>query len=77
MTRLAESINFAQISMIEEFSDHITRAKGVRQEWETLLMNNRLTIWPELETIEQYGNLQKDWMREINEILTNIQNLNP
>jgi hypothetical protein len=77
MARLAESINFAQISMIEEFSDHITRAKGVKQEWETLLMNNRLTIWPELETIEQYGNLQKDWMRETNEILTNIQKLKP
>ncbi|NET17469.1 MAG: hypothetical protein F6K08_33930 [Okeania sp. SIO1H6] len=35
------SVNRTKVSMVEEFADHITRAKGVEQEWDILLSKNR------------------------------------
>ena len=51
------------ISMIEEFIDHILRAKGFEQEWNKLLGNeeNRLKVWPELQAIESKKQSIQDW----------------
>ncbi|MDJ0516693.1 MAG: hypothetical protein QNJ74_10715 [Trichodesmium sp. MO_231.B1] len=39
LDKLGLSVNRTKVSMVEEFADHITRAKGVEQEWDILLID--------------------------------------
>jgi hypothetical protein len=73
---LGESINGVQISMVEEFADHVTRATGVEQEWDAFLIRNRCQIWPQLQELEKQKQLQQQWLTLVNETLALCQRLN-
>ena len=69
------SINKVQISMIEEFADHITRAKGVKLEWNVFLNRNRTLIWTELKVLEEQKQQQKEWLDLVHEALSTTHKL--
>lgn len=75
LNTLGESINRVQTSMIEEFSDHITRAKGVKQEWDIFLNKNRGQIWTQLQELEEQEELQKQWLKAVDEAISTAQRL--
>jgi len=54
-------------SMIEEFADHITRAEGVRQEWDIFLGTKPAQIWPQLKKIENRKLVQQEWINLVKE----------
>lgn len=76
LKNLGESINGVQISMVEEFADHVTRATGVEQEWDAFLNRNRCQIWPQLQELEKQKQLQQQWLTLVNETLDLCQKLN-
>ena len=55
-------------SMLEEFSDHIIRAEGVRQEWDIFLGTKRSQIWPQLKELEQRKRDQQDWIALVDKV---------
>ncbi|MEZ2247388.1 hypothetical protein [Microcoleus sp.] len=57
-------------SMVEEFSDHITRAEGVKQEWDIFLGTKRSQIWPQLRELEQRKRVQQEWMALVDEVMS-------
>jgi hypothetical protein len=75
LNTLGESINRVQISMIEEFSDHITRANGVKQEWDILLNKHRVQIWSQLQELEKQKELQTQWLKSVDEAISTVQRL--
>ncbi|MEM1170243.1 MAG: hypothetical protein AAGJ08_14480 [Cyanobacteria bacterium P01_H01_bin.35] len=70
LDKLGLSVNRTKISMVEEFADHITRAKGVEQEWDILLSKNRSQIWSQFQELEEQKELQKQWFALIDEALS-------
>ncbi len=75
LNTLGESVNRVQISMIEEFSDHITRARGVKREWDIFLNKNRGQIWVQLQGLEEQKELQKQWLKAVDDAISNAQRL--
>ncbi|MFB2917877.1 hypothetical protein [Aerosakkonema funiforme] len=57
-------------SMVEEFSDHITRAEGVQQEWDIFLGTKRSQIWPQLKELEQRKQIQQEWIALVDEVMS-------
>ncbi|MGB7441824.1 MAG: hypothetical protein WA919_12205 [Coleofasciculaceae cyanobacterium] len=72
---LALLINKLQLSMVEEFADHITRAEGVKQEWDMFLGKYRHQIWSELQVLQENLQLQQQWLTLVNESLSISQAL--
>jgi hypothetical protein len=70
LSNIGESINRAQISMVEEFSDHITRSQGIEREWDIFLNNNRCQVWPQLQELENQKQLQQQWLTLVDETLS-------
>jgi hypothetical protein len=70
-----QSIHNINISMVEEFADHITRSANIKQEWDIFLIKNRCQIWPQLQKLEQQKQLQQQWLTLINEALALTQKL--
>jgi len=70
-----QSIHNINISMVEEFADHITRSADVKQEWDIFLNKNRCQIWPQLQKLDQQKQLQQQWLTLINEALALTQKL--
>jgi hypothetical protein len=62
-------------SMVEEFSDHITRAEEVQQEWDIFLGTKRSQIWPQLRELEQRKRVQQKWMVSVDEVMSINQKL--
>ncbi|MCL2930966.1 MAG: dynamin family protein [Trichodesmium sp. MAG_R03] len=69
LNQLGISVNRTRVSMVEEFADHITRAKGVELEWEILLSKNRSQIWSQFQELETQQELQKKWFDLVDEAL--------
>ena len=70
LDKLGLSVNRTKVSMVEEFADHITRAKGVEQEWDILLTKNRSLIWSQFQELEEQKELQKQWFALVDEALS-------
>ena len=70
LDKLGLSVNRTKVSMVEEFADHITRAKGVEQEWDILLSKNRSQIWSQFQELEEQKELQKQWFALVDEALS-------
>ncbi|NEP80124.1 MAG: hypothetical protein F6K39_19330 [Okeania sp. SIO3B3] len=70
LDKLGVSVNRTKVSMVEEFADHITRAKGVEQEWDILLSKNRSQIWSQFQELEEQKELQKQWFALVDEALS-------
>lgn len=51
------------LSMVEEFADHITRAEGVRSEWDKFLYQVRSQVWPELRELEERKRVREQWIK--------------
>ncbi len=66
---LGISFNNGRISMVEEFTDYITRAEGVEAEWDIFLSNNRSKVWPQLKEMEEQEQLRKQWLYLVQETL--------
>jgi hypothetical protein len=69
LEELGLSVSRVHISMVEEFADHITRAAGVRQEWDIFLNKNRVRIWTQLQELEEQKQLQQQWLSLVDETL--------
>jgi len=72
---LASSLSRVGVSMIEEFADHITRAKGIECEWDIFLGKIRSQVWKELKDLEVRGSLEREWLALIDEATSINQNL--
>jgi hypothetical protein len=75
LMELGNYISMVQLSMIEEFADHLTRRRGVKQEWSIFLNKNRSLIWPELQKLEQEKQLQQRWLALIDDTLITCNNI--
>ncbi|AFZ38317.1 hypothetical protein Sta7437_4889 (plasmid) [Stanieria cyanosphaera PCC 7437] len=76
LKNLALSITNVQISMVEEFADHITRAKDIEQEWDILLGKYRSQVWTEFKDLEERKELQQQWNSLVKEAFLENQKLN-
>ena len=76
LKNLGESINGVQISMVEEFADHVKCTMDIRQEWDNFLIKNRCQIWPQLQELEKQKILQQQWLNLVNETFDICQRLN-
>lgn len=76
LRNLALSITNVQISMVEEFADHITRAKDIEQEWDILLGKYRSQVWAEFKDLEERKELQQQWNSLVKEAFLENQKLN-
>lgn len=64
---LHKEIKHAQLSMIEEFSDHITRSLNIRDEWGRFLSKNMKDIYPDISKIEQQKIISEEIIFLLNE----------
>lgn len=58
----------AAFAIVEEFSDRIFRADGVKDEWQTFLEQNKSLIWLEFQQIEANRKLQKEWLELLEKV---------
>lgn len=75
LASMGEPIGRVHISMIEEFSDYITRSQGVKQEWDIFLNKNRNQVWAQFQNVEQKKQIQEHWIHLIRESLSICQTL--
>lgn len=75
LDKLALSVTKVQVSMVEEFADHITRAEGVDREWDIFLGKYRSQIWTEFQELEKHNKLRQEWMSLIDEAVSINQKL--
>jgi hypothetical protein len=62
-------------SMIEEFIDHLLRAKDAEIDWDQFLYRERAKIWPEFENIQQYQYLKSKGTQLIEDVISVNQSL--
>lgn len=70
LSGLHKQIMLIQLSMIEEFADHITRSANVRDEWNNLLNITMRSISPEIKKMEK----QKSLSNEVKVLLEELIN---
>ena len=59
----------AGYAIVEEFVDHVLRAKDVKDEWRIFLQTERTTIWPtEFKALTESSHLQQKWLNLVKRV---------